>query len=60
MEISFDEKDKIITLQTPGECKVTISDKDESIEISIAYTIKSSNTQFNMVFPFYYEGGLRF
>lgn len=33
---------------------------DESIEISIAYTIKSSNTQFNMVFPFYYEGGLRF
>ena len=34
MEISFDEKDKIITLQTPGECKVTISDKDESIEIS--------------------------
>ena len=33
---------------------------DESIEISIAYTIKSSNTQYNMVFPFYYEGGLGF
>ena len=34
--------------------------EEESIEISIAYTIKSSNTQYNMVFPFYYEGGLRF
>lgn len=27
------------------------------IEISVAYTIKASNTKYNMVFPFYYEDG---
>lgn len=32
--------------------------EDDSIEISIAYTIKALNTKYNMVFPFYYESGI--
>ena len=33
MEVSFNEKDKIITITTPGKRTVTISDKDESLEL---------------------------
>ena len=34
MEISFNEKDKISTMKTPGNYNIIISDKDESIELS--------------------------
>ncbi len=34
LEILFNEKDKIITINTPGKRTITMSDKDESLELT--------------------------
>lgn len=38
---------------------VTNNQAKDGIEISVAYTIKANNSKYNMVFPFYYEDGVK-